>query len=255
MERFDLTGKVAIVTGATRGLGRAMAEGLAEAGASVAVNSRKADACEAAAREIAEATGRETLAAPCHVSAWDELPALVEAVLARFGRIDVLVNNAGINPVATPIAQMTEAYWDKLYAVNLKGPLRLAQLCQPHMKRDVNGSGGSVINVLTVGAYIGGAGMSPYASSKSALRTLTKVMAQEWAADGIRANAIAPGSFDTDMLRGAAHIPGFLEGSAKLSFQQRIADAEELKGAAIYLASPASSFVTGTVLPVHGGVS
>ena len=252
MELFDLTGKVAIVTGGTRGLGRAMAEGLAQAGAAVAVNSRKPDACEAAASEIAAATGTETMAAPCHVSEWDALPALVDAVMARFGRIDILINNAGINPVATPISDMTEEYWDKLQSVNLKGPLRLSQLCAPKMAA---GGGGSIVNVLTVGAYIGGAGMSPYASSKAALRTLTKVMAQEWAGIGVRVNAIAPGSFDTDMLRGAAHIPGFLEGSANLSFQKRVADADEIKGAAVYLASQASSFVTGTVLAVHGGVS
>ena len=252
MELFDLAGKVAIVTGGTRGLGRAMAEGLAEAGASVAVNSRKPEACEAAAAEIAEATGAQTLAAPCHVSEWDALPALVDAVMDRFGRIDVLINNAGINPVATPIADMTEAYWDKLQSVNLKGPLRLSQLCAPKM---AEGGGGSIVNVLTVGAYIGGVGMSPYASSKAALRTLTKVMAQEWAGIGVRVNAIAPGSFDTDMLRGAAHIPGFLEGSANLSFQKRVAEPNEIKGAAVYLASSASSFVTGTVLAVHGGVS
>ena len=252
MDLFDLKGKVAIVTGGTRGLGRAMAEGLAEAGAAVAINSRKPDACEEAASEISAATGAETMAAPCHVSKWDELPKLVEAVMERFGRIDALINNAGINPVATPIAQLSEEYWDKLQSVNLKGPLRLSQLCAPKMAES---GGGSIINVLTVGAYIGGPGMAPYASSKAALRTLTKVMAQEWAGIGVRVNAIAPGSFDTDMLRGAAQIPGFLEGSANLSFQRRIAEPQEIKGAAIYLASDASSFVTGTVLAVHGGVS
>ncbi len=252
MELFDLTGKVAIVTGGTRGLGRAMATGLAEAGASVAINSRKAEACQLAADEITADTGAATFAAPCHISEWNALPDLVDAVMHRFGRIDILVNNAGINPVSMPIAEMTEEYWDKLYSVNLKGPLRLSQLCAPRM---AEGGGGSIINVLTVGAYIGGAGMAPYASSKAALRTLTKVMAQEWASTGVRVNAIAPGSFDTDMLRGAAEIPGFLEGSANLSFQKRIAAPDEIKGAAVYLASAASSFVTGTVMAVHGGVS
>jgi NAD(P)-dependent dehydrogenase (short-subunit alcohol dehydrogenase family) len=252
LEIFDLSGKVALVTGATRGLGRAMAEGLAEAGASVAVNSRKADACEAAAKEIAARSGVATLAAPCHVSDWESLAPMVERVLQRFGRIDVLVNNAGINPVPTPIAEMTEEYWDKLQAVNVKGPLRLSQLVAPHMAEQ---GGGSIIQVITVGAYIGGAGMGAYTAGKAALRNLTKVMAQEWASRGVRVNAIAPGSFMTDMMRGAAKMPGFLEGAASLSYQRRIAEPAEIVGATVFLASRASSFVTGSVLTVAGGFS
>ena len=251
LDVFDLEGKVAIVTGGTRGLGRAMAEGLARAGASVVINSRKAEACEQVAHEIAEATGRPTLGAACHASDWDGLAALVERVADHFGRIDVLVSNAGINPVPTPVAEMTEAYWDKLQSVNVKGPLRLAQLCAPIMAR---GGGGSIINISTVGSYIGGQGMSAYVSGKAALNKLTKVMAQEWAEQGIRVNAIAPGSFMTDMMRGAGHIEGFLEGSANLSFQKRIADPQEIAGSVVYLASDASSFVTGVVLTVAGGI-
>src|SRR5262245_41875791 len=142
LDIFDLTGKVALVTGATRGLGRAMAEGLAAAGAAVAVNSRKREACEAAAKQIAEKTGRETMAAPCHVSEWDATAKMVEAVYERFGRIDVLVNNAGINPTPKPVAEMTQEYWDKLQAVNVKGPLRLSQLVAPRMGER---GGGSII--------------------------------------------------------------------------------------------------------------
>jgi len=250
LDIFDLSGKVALVTGATRGLGRAMAEGLARAGASVAVNSRKAEACEAAAKEIAAATGRETLAAPCHVSDWDALAPLVERIYERFGRIDVLVNNAGINPTPMPIEQMTPDYWDKLQAVNVKGPLRLSQLVAPRMGKQ---GGGSIIQVITVGAYIGGPGMGAYTSGKAALRNLTKVMAAEWAGIGVRVNAIAPGSFMTDMMKGASQLPGFLDGAANLSYQRRIADPEEIVGATVFLASRASSFVTGTVLTVAGG--
>ena len=252
LEIFDLTGKVALVTGATRGLGRAMAEGLAQAGAAVAVNSRKRDACEAAAKQIAEKTGRETMAAPCHVSDWDALAPMVDAVYERFGRIDVLVNNAGINPTPMPVAQMTQEYWDKLQAVNVKGPLRLSQLVAPRMGER---GGGSIIQVITVGAYLGGPGMSAYTSGKAALRNLTKVMAAEWAPLGVRVNAIAPGSFMTDMMKGAAELPGFLDGAANLSYQRRIAAPEEIVGATVYLASRASSFVTGTVLTVAGGFS
>jgi NAD(P)-dependent dehydrogenase (short-subunit alcohol dehydrogenase family) len=244
LDIFDLTGKVALVTGATRGLGRAMAEGLAQAGAAVAVNSRKRDACEQ--------TGRETMAAPCHVSEWDALAPMVDAVYERFGRIDVLVNNAGINPTPMPVAQMTQEYWDKLQAVNVKGPLRLSQLVAPRMGRQ---GGGSIIQVITVGAYLGGPGMSAYTSGKAALRNMTKVMAAEWAGIGVRVNAIAPGSFMTDMMKGAAELPGFLDGAANLSYQRRIAAPEEIVGATVYLASRASSFVTGTVLTVAGGFS
>jgi gluconate 5-dehydrogenase len=229
-----------------------MAEGLAAAGARVAVNGRKPDACEAAARAIAEATGADTLAAPGHVGDWDAAPELVERVYSRFGRLDVLVNNAGINPAIMPVAEMTREYFDKLQAVNVRGPLRLAGLVAPRMGA---AGGGSIVNVITVGAYLGGAGLGAYAASKAALRVLTKVMAQEWAPLGVRVNAIAPGSFRTDMLAGAAAIPGFLEGAAALCFQNRIAEPREIVGALLYLAGPASSFVTGTVLPVHGGVS
>jgi NAD(P)-dependent dehydrogenase (short-subunit alcohol dehydrogenase family) len=250
LEIFDLTGKVALVTGATRGLGRAMAEGLAQAGAAVAVNSRKREACEETADEIAEKTGRETLAAPCHVSDWDGLAPMVDAVYERFGRIDVLVNNAAINPTPMPVAEMKPEYWDKLQAVNVKGPLRLSQLVAPRMGEQ---GGGSIVQVITVGAYIGGPGMAAYTSGKAALRNLTKVMAQEWAPIGVRVNAIAPGSFMTDMMKGAAELPGFLDGAASLSFQNRIADPEEIVGATVFLASRASSFVTGTVLTVAGG--
>jgi len=251
-QRFDLTGRVALVTGGTRGLGRSIAKGFAEVGARVAVNGRKPDACRAAAEEIARETGAETLAAPGHLGSWDELPGLIDTVVRRFGRLDVLVNNAGINPQPMPVRELTEAYFDKLYAVNVKGPMRLAALAADQMART---GGGSIINVITVGAYIGGPGMAAYTSGKAALRNLTKVMAQEWASLGIRVNALAPGSFMTDMMRGASQLPGFLDGAANLSFQRRIADPDEIIGAALFLASDAGSFTTGSVVSVTGGVS
>ncbi len=249
---FDLDGKVALITGGTRGLGRAMAQGLARAGAAVAVNGRKPDACEQAARELARETGGQVIGAPAHVGQWDGLEPLVDDVVARLGRIDVLINNAGINPRTMPIAEMTEAYFDKLWSVNVKGPMRLSALVAPRMRET---GGGSIVNVITVGAYIGGAGMAAYTSGKAALRNLTKVMAQEWAPWNVRVNALAPGSFMTDMMKGAAEMPGFLEGAASLSFQNRIADPDEIIGTALYLASDASSFTTGTVVSVTGGVS
>ncbi len=251
-EMFACNGKVALVTGGTRGLGRAMAEGLARAGASVAINGRKSEACEQAAREINDATGQPTFAAASHMGDWNALEPMVDSVIDRFGRLDILINNAGINPTSMPVAEMTEEYFDKLFSVNVKGPLRLAALAAPKMKEN---GGGSIVNVITVGAYIGGPGMAAYTAGKAALRNLTKVMAQEWAPWKVRVNAIAPGSFMTDMMRGAADIPGFMEGAASLSFQNRIADPEEIIGTVLYLASDASSFTTGTVVAATGGVS
>ena len=131
--RFDLTGRVSLVTGATKGLGRAMVQGLAEAGSDVVVVSRKAELCQTVAEEIEASTGRRALPYACHVGEWDALPALVDRVYEEFGRLDVLVNNAGINPAMVPIAEMTESFFDKLAAVNLKGPIRLAALVAPRM--------------------------------------------------------------------------------------------------------------------------
>ncbi|MFN8543646.1 MAG: glucose 1-dehydrogenase [Candidatus Binatia bacterium] len=250
---FDLTDQVAIVTGSTRGLGKAMALGLARAGAAVVITGRKAQACVAAAREIAAATGRETLPVVCHMGDWAQISALVDAVYGRFGRVDVLVNNAGISPAPVPITEVTSEFFDKLYAVNVKGPMRLAALVAPRMAA---AGGGSIINVTTVGAYTGGPGVGVYTSSKAALRILTKVMAQEWAAMNVRVNALAPGPFDTDMMRGAErNLPGLTQAAAGETLQKRVAAPDEIVGAVLYLASAASSFVTGEDLNVTGGMS
>jgi NAD(P)-dependent dehydrogenase (short-subunit alcohol dehydrogenase family) len=250
---FDLSNRVALVTGGTRGLGRAMARGLAEAGASVVVTGRRQATCDAAARELEAETGGEFLACACHMGEWDQVDSLVERAYARFGRIDVLVNNAGINPAFMPVTGITSDYFDKLYAVNVKGPLRLAALVAPRM---AGSGGGSIVNVITVGAYSGGPGIGAYSSSKAALLNLTRVMALEWASLGVRVNALAPGPFMTDMMRGAAgNAPGFLEITTQAVFQKRIAEPEEIVGALLFLASDASSFVTGEDLRVAGGMA
>jgi NAD(P)-dependent dehydrogenase (short-subunit alcohol dehydrogenase family) len=249
---FGLDGRVAVVTGATKGLGRAMAEGLARAGASVVVSSRKGDACEQVAAEIAGATGRDVAGLACHVGDWDAIPAFVDAVMARFGRVDVLVNNAGIHPGPMTVIDMTSAYLDKLFAVNLKGPVRLAGLIAPRMAET---GGGSIINVSTVGAYSGGPGVGAYTSSKAALINFTKVMAKEFAPLGVRVNAISPGPFDSEMMRGADALdPEFTKRSAAATLQKRVADTSEIVGATVYLASDASSYVTGEDHVVAGGM-
>jgi NAD(P)-dependent dehydrogenase (short-subunit alcohol dehydrogenase family) len=249
---FDLRGRVAVVTGATKGIGRAVVEGLAGAGASVVVSSRKQELCDEVAAEVTAATGQEAVGLACHVGEWDAIPAFVERVGERFGGVDVLVNNAGINPAPTPLVDLTFEYWRKLQSVNLEGPLRLSTLLAPGMR---DRGGGSIINVSSMGAYIGGWGNGAYAASKAGLIALTKVMATEWAPWKVRVNAISPGPFVSEMMLGAERVrPGMLDRSAAATMLGRVADPGEIVGAAVYLASDASSFVTGEDHVVSGGM-
>jgi len=250
--RFDLTGKVAVVTGSTKGLGRAMAQGLAEAGASVVISSRKQELCDKVAAEIAESTGRETLGVACHVGDWDAIPGFIDTVVNHFGRIDVLVNNAGINPASVGIADMSLELWRKVFNVNLEGPLRTSQLVAPIMR---DNGGGSIINISTMGAYGGGAGIGPYGASKAGLLSLTRICAREWAPWKVRVNAVSPGPIMSEMTAGAERVaPGFLQRSANATMLGRVADTEEIIGPVVYLASDASSFVTGEDHLVSGGM-
>ena len=250
---FDLTGKVAIVTGSTKGIGRAMVQGLAEAGAKVVVSSRKQELCDEAAAEIAAATGAETMGLACHVGDWDGIPAFIDAIVQRFGTVDVLVNNAGINPAPTTVSDMTIEYWRKMFNVNLEGPLRMAQQVAPVMR---DNGGGSIVNIVTMAAYSGGSNVCAYGSSKAGLINLTKSMAQEWAPWNIRVNALCPGPFDTEMVQGAERLrPGFSDMIANGTLMKRVADASEIVGPVLYLASDASSYVTGDEISVSGGMS
>jgi NAD(P)-dependent dehydrogenase (short-subunit alcohol dehydrogenase family) len=249
---FDLSSRVAIVTGATKGLGRSIAEGLAWAGASVVVSSRDQEGCDRAAADIARRTGRPTLGVACHMGDWAAVPRLVERVRDQWGRIDVVVNNAGIHPSPMSVIAMTSEYLDKLFAVNLKGPVRLAGLVAPVM---ADQGGGSIINVATIGAYAGGANVGAYTSVKAALINFTKVMAKEWAPLRVRVNALCPGPFDSEMMRGTIkRDPEFPVRAGAATLQQRVAECDEIIGAAVYLASDASSFVTGEDHVVAGGM-
>ena len=251
-ELFDLTGKVVIVTGSTKGIGRAMAEGLARAGASVVVSSRKQELCDDVAKEIAAATGADVLGLACHVGDWDAIPGFVDGVLERFGRIDGLVNNAGINPARIGPADMTLDYWRKVFSVNLEGPLRTSQCVLPTMREQ---GGGSIVNIGTMAVYSGGASICAYGSSKAALLNVTKSMAQEWAQWNVRVNMLSPGPFMTEMMRGgAATQPGFLELVSDGTFMKRVAEPDEIVGPVCYLVSDASTFVTGDDLSVSGGM-
>ncbi|HET7652170.1 MAG TPA: glucose 1-dehydrogenase [Acidimicrobiales bacterium] len=252
---FDLAGKVAIVTGSTKGIGRAMVEGLAGAGASVVVSSRKQDVCDTVAAEVVAATGareQDVLPLACHVGEWDAIPAFVERVVDRFGRIDVLVNNAGINPAHMSVTDMTLEYWRKVFSVNLEGPLRMSQRVAPVMR---DGGGGSIVNIGTMAAYGPGPSICAYGSSKAALLNLTKAMAMEWAPWKVRVNALSPGPFMSEMMAGAAaKDAGYLDMVAGVTLQKRVADPSEIVGPVLYLASDASSFVTADDISVSGGM-
>ena len=252
MPLFDLTGKVAIVTGATKGIGRAMVEGLATAGASVVVSSRKQELCDVVAAEIEAASGRRALPLACHVGDWDAIPAFVERVLAEFGRIDVLVNNAGITPSRLTPSTMELAVWRKIFNVNVEGPLRTGQCVAPVMREQ---GGGSIINIGSMAAYSGGPGVCAYAASKAALVNLTKSQAREWAGWKVRVNVLSPGPFVSEMVAGAERgRPGYTKMLAEGTWQGRVADPHEIVGPVLYLASDASSFVTGDDISVSGGM-
>jgi NAD(P)-dependent dehydrogenase (short-subunit alcohol dehydrogenase family) len=244
---LDAAGKVVVVTGGSKGLGRAMALGFAEAGADVVVASRKLAPCEDVATEV-RTFGRRTLAVACHVGDWDQCAALVDATVAEFGRIDVLVNNAGIAPVPPSLLDVTPELFDKTIAVNLKGPLRLTALAAEHMP-----AGGAVINVSSKASLHPSSSTVVYAAAKAGLNALTRAAAEEYGARGIRVNAIVWGTFHTDSFH--ASMPtetGQAQMAAGVALG-RIADAEEIVGTALYLASDASSYLTGELLVLDGG--
>ncbi len=246
-DRFDLTGKVALVTGGSRGLGRAMALGFAQAGADVVVTSRKLEACQAVADEI-EAMGRRALAWACNVSVWDALEPLADAAYDAFGRVDVLVNNAGMSLLYRDVTEVTEAMWDKVVDLNLKGVFRLTALVGSRMVRD---GGGSVINVSSVGSIRPTPEILPYAAAKAGVNTLTAGFALALGPT-VRVNCIMAGPFLTDVTK-AWDMAEFERGAQRFALQ-RGGRPDEVVGTALYFASDASSFTTGQVLRVDGGI-
>jgi NAD(P)-dependent dehydrogenase (short-subunit alcohol dehydrogenase family) len=246
--RFDLTDRVAVVTGGSRGIGFAIARGFAAVGAKVVVASRKAEACERAAAVLREG-GAEALAVPTHVGDLQQVASLVERTVERFGALDIVVNNAA-NALAQPVGAITPEAVEKSHATNLRGPLFLVQGALPSLRASGRGV---VINVISAGVFMHSGGLSLYASAKSGLLALTRSMAAELAPDGIRVNALAPGTVDTDMVR--ATDPAAQERMATVSLLGRMAAPEEMIGPALFLASDASSYVTGQVLVADGGLT
>ena len=249
-DSFTVDGQVVIVTGATKGLGRAFATGLAAAGARVVVSSRKQEPCDEVAAEIT-AAGGDALALAAHVGSWNTLPGFVDAVVAHYWRIDGLVNNAGISPAFADLTDMSEPYWDKVMSTNVKGPLRLSALVAPHLRE---AGGGSIVNVASVGGYRGHPRNAHYSASKAALINLSQSMAAEWAPWGIRVNSISPGPFRTTMMDGMERsVPEALDALMDSTLQRRVADPSEAVGLVRFLLSPAAAFVTGSDYEISGG--
>jgi NAD(P)-dependent dehydrogenase (short-subunit alcohol dehydrogenase family) len=242
----DLSGKVAVVTGGSRGIGRSIAQRLAEAGADVVIASRKLDGCEAAADEIAGSTGRRAIGVSAHVGHWADCESLIDRTLDAYGRLDVLVNNAGMSPLYPSLHAVTEELYDKTLAVNLKGPFRLAVLAGTHMAAH---DGGSIINIGTAGSLVASVHELPYACAKAGLNALTVGLAEAFAPK-VRVNAILPGPFRTDASAAWADQldPSFVP-------LGRIGEPDEVAPLAVHLASAASSYTTGAIIRVDGGIT
>jgi len=246
---FDLTGKIAIITGASRGIGAAIATALATAGASVVLSSRKQENVEAVAAQI-RANGGAAVASAAHTGDAKAVEALVGGAIETYGGVDILVNNAATNPHFGPLLTADESHWDKTFDVNVKGYLRMIKACAPSMQAR---GGGKVINMASIAGKIPQPGMGIYCVSKAGVIMLTEVLAAELAALNIQVNAIAPGfvktKFSAAIWSNAALNTAVLAGIP----QQRMAEPEEIAGVALYLASPASSFTTGATILVDGG--
>jgi NAD(P)-dependent dehydrogenase (short-subunit alcohol dehydrogenase family) len=241
---FDLTGKVALITGGTRGLGLEMARAFAIAGADVIVSSRKADACEAVAADL-RALGKRAIGIPCHVGHWEQLDRLAEDAWAAFGRIDILVNNAGMSPLAPSSVETTEALFDKVVDVNFKGPFRLTSLIGSRMAQ---GAGGSIINISSTGAINPTPSAGPYSGAKAALNAASVAFAREYGPK-VRVNVISPGSFLTDIAKSWTDTTQM---TARIAMK-RLGDPHEIVSTALYLASDAASYTTGANIRVDGG--
>jgi len=247
---LDLTGKIALITGGSRGLGFEMALVFARHGAEVVLASRKAEACVVAAEEISRRTGRPAHGFGCHIGRWGEIESLANTVHERFGRADVLVNNAGMSPLYPSLGEVTEELWDKVQAVNLKGPFRLSALIGERMKA---AGSGSIINVSSTSSVSPSPMEVPYAAAKAGINSLTVGLARTLAPE-VRVNCIMPGMFATDISKSWD-----LDQVERISKHEiplgRVGQPSEIAGAALYLACDASSYTTGSIIKVDGGVT
>ncbi|OED38732.1 short-chain dehydrogenase [Chromatiales bacterium (ex Bugula neritina AB1)] len=248
---FDLKDKVAIITGSTRGIGKAIARSYAQMGAKVVVSSRKADACEAVIEEF-RSEGLEAIAIPCHVGRKDQLIRLVDETVSKWGRIDILVCNAATNPVYGPMHQISDEAFDTVINTNVRGVFQLCNLVCPGM---ADRGEGAVIVVSSIAAIRGDAVLGVYGISKVAETALVRNLAVEWGPQGVRANAIAPGLIKTDFARALWEDPARLGRVEQSTPLRRIGQPEEIAGVSLFLASKASSFVTGQTIVADGGMT
>lgn len=246
--QFDLSGRVALITGGSRGLGKAMAFGLAQAGADVIIASRDFESCQVTAKEIEDATGRRAFPIAAHVGKWDALDELVDKSYEHFGKVDVLINNAGMSPLYDSVDSISETLFDKVLGVNLKGPFRLAALIGTRMAQ---GDGGSIINISSAASTKPRPDVLPYAAAKAGLNAITVGLAKTFGPT-VRTNAIMAGTFLTDVSN-AWDMEAFGK-RAETFAAKRGGDPNEIVGAALYLASDASSYTTGSIITVDGGM-
>lgn len=246
---LDMTGKTLFVTGGSRGLGLEMAKGFARAGANVVIASRKLEACEEAAHEV-EQFGVKALPLALHVGKWDELEPAIDRAWAHFGKIDVLINNAGMSPVAPSVVETTEALFDKVIEVNLKGPFRLAALAGTRMTA---GDGGAIINISSTGSIRPQPHSAPYAAAKAGLNAITVALAFEYGPK-VRVNAILAGPFETDISKAWSEKEKQDYTTRSGSALRRLGKPDEIVSSALYLASDASAYVTGALVRCDGGL-
>jgi NAD(P)-dependent dehydrogenase (short-subunit alcohol dehydrogenase family) len=244
---IDMTGKTVLVTGGSRGMGREMALGFAAAGADVAITSRRIESCEIVANEI-KALGRKSFAYACHVGYWDQVNSLIDAIYGEFGKLDVLINNAGMSPLYDRPADIPEALYDKVLDVNLKGPFRL---CAEIGQRMIDAGGGSIINISSTGAIRPLKNIITYAAAKAGLNAMTEAFANAYGPT-VRVNGIMPGPFLTD-ISDAWDMDAFQKRADQRIALKRGGEAEEIVGAALYLASEHASYTTGSIIRVDGG--